>query len=404
MANSFQSISSGLGMLKIYYQGPMVDQFNEEMPIWRGAEKVKNGWDGQQVNRPLRVQRNQGIGATSDGGALPSIGRQGTVQATITAKYNYLRFGVTGPMIKASASNAGSFVRDTAYELEMGYKDLKSDVNRQLSWDGSGTLARVNTAAVASTSIVIKGREDSEPALQFVQQGLVFDVVSGGAVIQSGITVNSVSGTPTASTATLTLSAPVSVGANDTLVRSGSYGYEIQGLLYTLDGGTSTIYGVNRSTYSQYQGNVIDVATQQLKLDYLQQAMNAGYQRGGAKYSALYCDINSQRFYQKLLTPDKRYSNTQKGDGGFSDKNQSYLDWNGLPVVWDKDCPQRFFFLSDQNWKNYVLADLEFADETGTMMIAQVGSDAFEVRVRLFSNLFCDQPAAQAVLKNYTSP
>ena len=29
MSNQFQSISSGLGMLKIYYQGPMVDQFNE---------------------------------------------------------------------------------------------------------------------------------------------------------------------------------------------------------------------------------------------------------------------------------------------------------------------------------------------------------------------------------------
>lgn len=114
MSNQFQSISSGLGMLKIYYQGPMVDQFNEDMPIWRGSEKIKNGWDGAQVNRPLRVQRNQGIGATSDGGSLPKIGRQGTVQATIQAKYNYLRFGVTGPMIKASASNQGSFVRDAA--------------------------------------------------------------------------------------------------------------------------------------------------------------------------------------------------------------------------------------------------------------------------------------------------
>lgn len=405
MSNSFQSIASGVGMLKIYYQGPMVDQFNEDMPIWRGSEKIKNGWDGQQVNRPLRVLRNQGIGATTDGGPLPSIGKQGTVQATISSKFNYLRFGVTGPMIKASASNAGSFVRDVSYELEMGYKDLKSDVNRQLSWDGSGTLARVNTTAVASTSIVIKGREDSEPALQFVGTGLTFDVVSGTTVVQSGITVNSISsGDPTSSTATLVLSAPVTVTANDTIVRSGSYGNEIQGLLYTLDGGTSTIYGVDRSTYQQYQGNNINAATQQLKLDFMQQAMNAGYQRGGAKYTAIYCDINTNRFYQKLLTPDKRYNNTVKGDGGFAEKDRQYLDWNGYPVVWDKDCPQRLFFLCDQNWKNYVLADLEFADETGTMMIAQVGTDAFEVRVRLFSNLFCDQPAAQAVLRNYTSP
>ena len=125
MSNQFQSISSGLAELKNYYQGPIRDQFNEEIPILRGAEKVKQGWSGYQVVRPLRVVRNQGIGATSDGGTLPAIGRQTTQQALISAKFNYLRFGVTGPMIKASASDVGSFVRSAAYELEMGYKDLK---------------------------------------------------------------------------------------------------------------------------------------------------------------------------------------------------------------------------------------------------------------------------------------
>lgn len=105
MANRFQDITSGLAELKNYYQGPIKDQFNEDVAIYRGAEKMKQGWSGYQVVRPLRVRRNQGIGATADGGTLPSIGRQVPVQATISAKFNYLRFGVTGPMIKASASD-----------------------------------------------------------------------------------------------------------------------------------------------------------------------------------------------------------------------------------------------------------------------------------------------------------
>ena len=90
MANQFQSITSGLAELKNYYQGPMKDQLNEELPIMRGAEKVKEGWSGYQVVRPLRVRRNQGIGAVSDGGTLPAIGYQYTQQATISAKFNYL--------------------------------------------------------------------------------------------------------------------------------------------------------------------------------------------------------------------------------------------------------------------------------------------------------------------------
>lgn len=405
MSNLFQSISSGMAELKNFYQGPIKDQLNEDLPIYRGAEKVKKGWSGLQVIRPLRVRRNQGIGATSDGGTLPAIGRQTTVQAIIAAKFNYLRFGVTGPMIKSSASDIGSFVRSASYELEMGYKDLKSDVNRQLSWDGSGTLAQANANTLGSSSLVIKGRESVEAALKFVDVGLTFDVVSSGAVIQSGITVNAISaGTPTSATATLTLSTAITCSAGDKLVRAGSFGNEIQGLLYSLDGGTTTIYNVDRSSYISYQGNYFDESAGQLQLNMLQQGWNSGLQRGGAKYNALYSDFDSQRYYQKLLTPDKRYVNVVKGDGGFASADQSYLEWNGLPWVSDKDCPVRIFFLDRDAIKNYMLAEMEFADETGSMFIRQTSADSFEVMVRLFMNLFNEQPAACAVLTNYVSP
>ena len=39
MANTFQSITTGLAELKNFYQGPLVDQFNEDVNIYRGAEK-----------------------------------------------------------------------------------------------------------------------------------------------------------------------------------------------------------------------------------------------------------------------------------------------------------------------------------------------------------------------------
>lgn len=403
--NNFQSITTGLAMLKNYYQGPIRDQFNEELPILRGAEKVKHGWSGYQVVRPLRTVRNQGIGATSDGGTLPAIGFQTTVQALISAKFNYLRFGLTGPMIKASAADVGSFVRDASYELEMGYKDMKSDVNRQLSWDGTGTLALVNANTSGSTSLVISGRETNAPALKFVDIGLVFDIVSGGVVTNSGISVNAISATgPDATTATLTLSAPVNCSASDKIIRSGSLNNEIQGLLYALDGGTTTIYNINRSTSIAYQGNVLDLGAAQLKLDTMQQAYNLGLRRGDAKYTAIYSDYDSLRMYQKLLTADKRYSNTMKGDGGFADKDKFYLEFNSIPIVPDKDCPLRIFFLDDSALKMYVLAEMEFADETGSMYIAQTSADALEVRVRYFANLFNEQPNACAVLKNYISP
>lgn len=405
MANQFDNITDNLAQLKNYYQGPIVDQFNNDLPVLRAAQKVKQGWSGYQVVVPLRVNRNTGIGATTDGGTLPAISRQSTVQALISAKFNYLRAGVTGPMIKASASDAGSFVRSAQYEMEMGYDDLASDCNRQYSWNGDGTLATVSANAVASTVITVTGRESTEDGDKFLAPNMVVDFyTSAGALVQAGVTINAVTA---GATATLTLNQPVTVSSTNILVRSGSYNNEIQGLLYALDGLTTSIYGVNRATYPQVQGNVVNVAAAQLTLDKMQQAYNLGLRRGGlrdAKYSAIYCDFDSLRYYQKLLTPDKRYVNTVEGDGGFAKKGQFYLDFNGVPVVADKDCPTRLFMIPNEILKNFVLAEMEFADETGSFYIAQPSADALEIRIRYFANLFNSKPSACAVLRNYISP
>src|ERR1044072_3884136 len=105
MGNTFGSISSQAGILKTVFQGPLKSQFNDEVPIYRGAAQGQYPWVGQQVNRPLKVRRNPGIGATTDGENLQRVGVQTVVKAVILAKYNYLRFGVTGPLIAASKND-----------------------------------------------------------------------------------------------------------------------------------------------------------------------------------------------------------------------------------------------------------------------------------------------------------
>lgn len=409
MANQFQSISAGQAILKNVYQGPIVDLINQEIPVYRAAEKVKQGWSGQQVVRPLHTRRSQGIGATSDGGTLPKIGRSTSVQATISAKLNYLRFGVTGAMLKSSQNDVGSFVRSSAFELKMGYNNLKTDINRQLCFDGTGTLALVNTASNASSSLVVKGRTTGEPALKYVDVDLTFDIVRSSVVIYSGITVSSISsGTPGGATATLVLDQAITTSVGDLLIRSGSLNQEIQGMFYALDGGTSTIYGVDRSTALAYQGNYTDMSTlanTQLNLTQMQSIFNEGLRRGNVgKYNAIYCDFTSLGYYQKMLTPDRRYSNTKEGDGSFGNKGEFYLEFNGIPLVPDKDMPIRMVFLPAEVLKLYVLCELEFSDEWGSMYIPQSDADCFEVRLRHFSNLFNEQPAACAALVGYTSP
>lgn len=413
MGNNYQGVTSGLAELKNFYQGPIVDQYSEDVAIWRGTEKGKYPWSGQQVIRPIKVRRNPGVGATSDGGTLPQIGRQTTVQAIISPAYNYLRFGITGPMIEASKSDVGSFVRSASFELEEGYNDLKSDSNRQMSWNGNGTLAQVNTTVVGSQSVVLAGRESPEPALKFLDVGSVVDIYNGSTFVQGGLTIQSItSGTAISSTATVVFDQAVTATAGYNLVRTNSYGNEISGILTQLDGGTTTVFSIVRANYVQTQANVVNVtsdgtstgASLPLSLGYLQQIEDESERRGGRGINCLYSDFGSRRMYQKLLTADKRYINTVKGDGGFADENKNYLEWNGKPWVADKDCPQRIFMLPDKYIEKYVLTEMQFADETGSMYIAASENDELEVRIRFFANLFNSKAAGSGCLANYTSP
>jgi len=404
MSNEFASISNALGILKNYYAGPIVSQFNDSCPLYKGAEKGKEKYNGLQVNRPLKVKRNPGIGATSDGGNLPAIGKQGTTQAIITARFNYLRFGLTGPMIKASQGDKGSFVSIMEYEMKEGMLDLQTDVNRQLFWTGEGRLAVLSAAAVASNVITVTGRTLAEDGNKYLDSDVVIDIVdpATGVVKAAGITITLVTGS---ATATVTLSSVITAALGDIVVRSGAYNQEIQGVRTALDGLTTTIYGINRATFPVYQGNVVDAASAQLSLDIMQRAYNETRRRGGDKIDAIFCDFSSERFYNKLLVSDKRYIGEKvKGDGTFTSVEKSYLEFAGVPVVPDKDATSDFFFMPSASWKKYVLSELEWADETGSLLISQTGADAFETRLRLFANMFPEKPASMARLTGFVSP
>jgi hypothetical protein len=411
MANQFASVSNALAILKNYYAGPIVSQFNDDLPLYRGAEKGKEKWNGQQVVRPVKVRRNQGIGATSDGGTLPKIGQQTTVQALIPATYNYLRFGLTGPLIKSSQGDKGAFINAMEFEMTEGLNDLKVDVNRQLSWTGTGYLATVAANVVASNVVTINNRDtqagiaSAEGPEKFLDIGMSLDIIdSNSNLIASSASITAMSGLGTA-TVTLTLDSIVTCAANNLLIRSGSNQQEITGMLAFENGATTSLFNISRSTYPSFGGNNFDNGGLAMNLNFLQQAQSAARRRGGGKISALYSDFDSERYYNRLLVVDKRYIGEKvTGDGTFTDKDKVYLNYGGAPWLADQGSPTRVFFLTEGNLKKYVLAELEWADETGSYLIAQTSADAFEARLRLFMNLFLEKPSASACCQNYISP
>lgn len=412
MANSFSSTTTGgLGVLQNYYQGPIVSQFSDSCPLYKIMEKGKESWMGSQVAVPIKVRRNQGVGSAAELGALPSIGQQTTIQALIQAKQNYLRFGVSGLMLKsAQSAGKGAFANILTFEMQQGIEDLSTQVNRELYYNGTGAIATVAANAVASNVITATGRTADEPGNKYLDVGLTIDIyTSAGALVASSLSITAVTGT---TTATITLSQAVTTSATDIIVNSGSYNNDIQGLLYTLDGATTgSIYStMDRAAYPVVQGNVVDAGGLVLSLNLMQQAYNEARRRGGAELDILACDFDTERFYTKLLIADKRYvasgmDSKVKGDGSFSSATKSYLEFGGIALVPDKDSTRGIFMLQSKDWKKYVLSEMDWAQDGGNgMLLFQIDTDAYEARLRLFANVFCQKPSAQALLKGYVSP
>lgn len=406
MANEFSStISNVLGKLKIYYEDGVRSQFNDEVPFYNAAEKGKSKWNGKQVNVALGLRRNPGIATIADGAPLPSISYQGTDEAQIFAKFAYLRFGITGPMIKASKGAKGAFVDQVSFNMERGMIDLKNDLGRQAFWNGRGDLCSLQSAALATNVITVTGRTPGEPGAKYLDVGTIVDIVSiAGVVKAASVTITAVSSTTT-DTASITLNAVVNADAGDILTRPGSFNNETQGIRTLLDNATTTVYGIDRSQYPIFNGYAPD-ALGTLSLDLMEQYFLTPEQRSGKTPNALFADYLGYRAYNKLLVADKRYINVDvKGDGTFTKADKTYLSYAGVPVVRDKDCTGRtFIFAQNDGWMKYVLCEMEWADETGSYMIAQTGADAFEVRLRQFFNYFHKQPNSLARLSGWTQP
>lgn len=404
MANQTASIASQIfGILKNNYKGSVVSEFNDDVPLYREMEKGSEKYTGSQVVRSLKIRRNQGIGAGTDGGLMPKTGVQGNVQAQISAKFNWLRFQITAGLMKAAQNDQGSFVSGISNEMQGGLDDLKNDINRQMFWTGRGDLARLNAAAVATNVITVKGRTDAEEGAKYLDVGALIDIyTTGGVALATAVEVTGVTN-PNAAVATLTLSANVNAAADSIIVHNGAFNNEIQGLGATLDGGTSSVYGIDRSVYGVFQGNYSDLANAQLTLGAMQNLLASVRRRGGGAVDLVLCDFNSESMYNKLLVADKRYVGKVTGDGTFSDKSKSYLEWAGVPMVPDKDSPQSIYMLQRKYWKKYVLCEMEWADES-TELIPLQGVDGYEARLRLFANVFDEKPSAQGRLVGYTSP
>lgn len=383
-------------ILKTQYPGSLIEeQLNSKVVILSRLEKDYDSVVGKNFTIPLHYGRNEGTGARADGGTLPAAGQQSYKETIVPMRYLYHRIKLTGPTIKAARTNEGAFVRAVESEMKGAERDLRSSINRQLFGDGSGLLATCGTTSNSTTVVVASTAK--------LRVGMPIDVV----VIASGAASTGAAGRTVASItdATHFVISGAAITTDNTfgVYLAGSRNLEmmgLEGIVSASDPGSGALQNLAVATYPWWKANMLTNAgtARSISETLLQTALDVVEQNSDGQVSAIYTTYGVRRAYQALLSAMKQFVNPMELKGGYK-----ALDYNGLPIIADKDATAgKLKFVDESKLKVYRLSDLEWMDDDGSILSRVSGEDAYEAVLYVYQELGCHARNAMASLDDIT--
>lgn len=382
-------------ILKNQYIGPLNEQLNNKVILLSRIEKDYDSVVGKNFTIPLHVSRNEGSGARADGGALPTAGQQGYKDCIIPMRYQYHRIQITGPTIKAAKSNEGAFIRAIDSEMRGAERDMRSSLNRQLFGDGSGALTVCGVTANSTTVVVSSTAK--------LRVGMPIDVlVTADGTTGTGATGRTVSSI-TSATQFVISGAAITTDATYSVYIAGSRNLEMMGLsgiVSTTDPSSGSLQGLAVATYPYWKAQALSNSgtNRAISETLMQTALDNVEQNSDGQVSAIYTTYGVRRAYQALLTANKVYQNTMDLKGGYK-----ALDYNGLPLIADKDCQaNKLYFVDESKLSLYRLSDVDWMQEDGAILSRVSGYDAYEAVLYVYQELGCKARNAHCLLSDIT--
>jgi hypothetical protein len=366
--------------------------------ISKDAEIVE--FAGRQWVVAVHTGRNESGTARAEGGTLPPPGQQSWNDLIDKIRKLYKQIQLSGYAMEVTERSIGAYLRLLEGETVGAVNDLRKDMNRQAFGDQSGILANI-TAKAANTITV--------DSLQYVRVGMFIDFVNYSTLAVVG-TPNIQITAINAATRVLTYSGAdqsgtITAGTHVPML-NGNAGNEINGIQkftrsdlsqnYALHGIDSSVAGNEWWKAKQQNGNnsTFDEDTGQLLLDQI------GAE--GWETELILTTRGIRRRYVNTLKAQKRWNDANAGTmhGGFK-----YIDYNGLPLIFDDDCPkQLMFFLrpSDLLWIQLNGNDFRWMNRDGAILrkVETTDLDAYKATLYKYADLGCIRRKVQGVVYN----
>lgn len=344
---------------------------------------------------------NMSVGPRNPDEALPRAQNERTRQATITTRHYYSSIEVQNAARDATQNDAGAFTEVLDYEMTEATKTFRKLLNQDAY--GTGTSIRTSITAVATSTT----HTVAEPwRIRQYQEVDVYDstLATLKASSRQVTAVNLNASTITVDGAAFTSAVGDVIVIAGTQLNAPTGGKSLTGLAAIIDTTTvsATFENINRSTYPQWQANVITLSPSVgISNDLLQRALDRMlFATGDASMTdCLLSNPLQRRNYLAITVPMKRFMDDNV-DSGY--KN---MTWNGMPWLVDTDCQRDvIYYLHKAGIKRYVLRELGLDDTGGSVMKWLQGYDSTFAFMVCRENMGCERPNAQGKITGLTVP
>jgi hypothetical protein len=363
--------------------------------ISRDASQVD--FAGRQWVIAVHTSRNESGTARAENATLPTPGQQGWQDLMDKIRKLYKQILITGYALEVSERSVGAYLRLLEAETVGAVNDLRKDMNRQAFGDQRGTLCQI-TADGANTVTVDN--------LQYLRVGMFVDVVnqSTDAVLGARVQITAI----TTGTRVVTYSGSdlTTTPGTHVLAVEGNWKAEINGLRnitrsdlsqnYVLHGIDASVAGNEYWKAKQQDGGNVtfDEDQGQLMLDQI------GAE--GWEVDLIITTRGIRRRYVNTLKAQKRWNDANAGTmhGGFK-----YIDYNGLPLLFDDDCPKQYMFFLDIDgflWINLNGQDFRWMNRDGAILrkVESPDTDAYKGTLYKYSDLGVERRKTQGAVFN----
>ena len=389
--------------LKEDYQPVIREQLNNGNKLLSQLEKNTHDVEGRRAVLSLHTSRNSGVGNRAESATLPTPGNQGYQEERVPVKYAYGQIKVTGPVIRASKSDKGSFTRQLDAETKGVVADLKRDVNRQLFGTSNGVVATCGTTT-ASTTVVLATTTTATQLRQIADLGVIdIGTVAAPTMIASARTITSID---TANKTLVISGAAVTTSASHFLFKSGSGGVGIEFTgLQTIVASTGSLYNVDPATVPLWASTVADNSgTNRAVSDTLFEKMINDIEiASGEEADLIVTTAGVNRGYAASLKSLRRFSNTIELKGGFKVPTVQ-TGTVEIGLMWDRDCKENTaYVLNTKHLTEYMESDWEFMQEDGAVLQRALdGSDAYQATLFKYMDVMTDRRNTHGVIKDLT--